>query len=138
MTRFLSGSLSTVDDWAEMERTDGDEEEAVAVAVPRRRREKVCFLEPALSLKTARLILRGGSGSASGQLPGARACAEAAASASRSDCESARKSSTGSISVAIGGSAWRGRADSGGVRRPRGAGGRGDRSENVSPGEEDL
>jgi hypothetical protein len=24
------------------------------------------------------------------------------------------------------------------VRRPRGAGGRGDRSENVSPGEEDL
>lgn len=76
----------------------GREEEAAAA---RRSREKVCLRDPALSLNTARSILRGGSGSASGQLRGATAWREAAERASRSDCASTRRSTTGSISEAI-------------------------------------
>lgn len=76
-------------------------EEDEPAALPRRRRVKVCLRDPALSLNTARSILRGGRGSASGELPGATACAEATARASRSDCESTRRSTTGTISVAI-------------------------------------
>jgi hypothetical protein len=86
-------------------------EEAAAVAgvklwemlVAGRWREKVCLREPALSLKTARSIFGGGRKSPSRRRPrrGSTAYGDAAARATRSDCDRTPRSTTAATSVPI-------------------------------------